>query len=207
MHIRHFILTILVLLFVCSTYGQKKFKVVMTETETWQELYSLVDEKGKTICKLDSSKYYICFTIDSYGYFAIFGMKGFTGWAAINADEKVLFNVYNTSFGEPSPDHLIENKIRITDSSDLIGFANYKGQIVIKPQFEIATNFDKGKAIVGQSCKKIPWGEHAKDSDCHHYSVVCKRHGYINEKGTIIKIGDFSFEQIMKEINWKAPDE
>lgn len=207
MHIRHLILTILIFLFVCNTYGQTKFKVVVTETGTWRELYSLVDENGKTIRKLDTSKYYVCFTSESYGYFAIFGMKGFKGWAAIDANEKILFDVYNTSFGEPTPDYLIEDKIRIVDSNNLIGFANTQGQVIIKPQFEIATSFHNGKAIIGQTCKKVPWGEHTKESDCHHYSIICQRHGYISEKGVTLKIGELTFEQIMKEIGWKAPDE
>jgi WG containing repeat len=207
MHTRQFTLTIVLLLFVCSTYGQTKFKVMATETGTWRELYSLVDEHGKTIRKLDTSKYYVCFTNDSFGYFAIFGKKGFKGWAAIDANEKILFDVYNTSFGEPSPDYLIEDKIRIVDSNNLIGFANIQGQVIIKPQFEIATSFHNGKAIIGQTCKKVPWGEHTKESDCHHYSIICQRHGYINAKGVTLKIGESTFEQIMKEIDWKAPDE
>ena len=43
-----------------SSYGQKKFKVEVKETGTWREIYSLVDEEGKTIRQLDIAKYYIC---------------------------------------------------------------------------------------------------------------------------------------------------
>ena len=206
-HIRHFTLILLLLLFVGSTYGQRKFKVVVTETDTWRDIYSLVDENGKLIRQLDTSKYLMCFNPDQYVYFGIFGLKGFKGWAAIDANEKLLFDVYNTSFGEPTPDYLIEDKIRIVDSNNLIGFADTQGRVIIKPQFEIATSFHKGKAIIGQTCKKVPWGEHSKESDCHHYSIICQRHGYINQKGETLKIGELTFEQIMKEIDWKAPDE
>ena len=206
MHIRQLILTFFILLTTSTIYGQKKFKVVVKETETWRSIYSFVDTKGKTFRQLDTSNYYTCFTTDTYVYFAIFGKKDFKGWAAMNSEEKVVFNVYNTSFGEPTPDDIIENKIRIVDSNNLIGFANKKGQIIIKPKFEIATSFYNGKAIIGQNCEKVLWGEHLKESDCHHYSIVCKRHGYINEKGVVKKIGAFSFEKIVKEINWKAPD-
>ena len=167
----------------------------------------MLDEHGKIIRQLDTSKYYISFNNDQYGYFAIFGKKGSSGWTAIDANENELFKVYNTSFGEPSPDYLIENKIRIVDGTDKIGFANNKGEIIINPQFEIVTSFHNGKAIIGQTCKKVPWDAHAKETDCHHYSIDCMKHGYINDKGVVLKIGDYSFEQIMKEIGWKMPDE
>ncbi|MBU8882075.1 WG repeat-containing protein [Kaistella sp. DKR-2] len=100
-----------------------------------------------------------------------------------------------------------ENKIRIIDSEDKIGFANEYGKILIKPQFEIATSFHKGKAIVGEKCKKIPWDEHAKEGDCHHYSIVCENQGFINENGEILKLGKYQFEDIVNEINWKPDDE
>lgn len=211
MHIRHFTLTSLLLLFIGITYGQKKFKVVVKETGSWQEIFSLVDENGKLIRQLDTAKYFVCFNSDKYVHFAIFGMragvKDGSGWSAIDADEKVLFKIYNTSFGEPSPDYLVENKIRIVDNNNLIGYADNKGKVIIKPQFEAATSFHKGKAIIGQTCKNVPWDEHAKETDCHHYSIVCEKYGYINEKGVIVKIGEYSFEQIVNEIKWKAPYE
>src|SRR6218665_1135241 len=143
--------TITILLFIFNVaLGQKKFKVEVKETGTWQNLYLFVDEKGNIIRQLDTSKYYISFNDDRYGYFAVFGKKGSPGWTAIDANENELFKVYNTSFGEPSPDYLIENKIRIVAKDGKIGFANYKGEIIIKPQFEIATAFHNGKAIIGQ---------------------------------------------------------
>lgn len=187
-------------------YGQKKFKVEAKETGTWKRVYSLVDEHGKLIRQLDTAKYYISLNGRQYGYFAIFGTKSSLGWTAIDSDEKVLFMVYNTSFGEPTPDELIENKIRIVDEKNRIGFANSKGEIIIKPQFEIASSFHNGKAIIGISCRTEPWSKHENESDCHHYSIVCGKHGYINEKGVVVKIGNYSFEQIAKEINWKAPE-
>ena len=119
MHFRNLILILLLLLFVGSTYGQKKFKVIVTEADTWRNIYSLVDENGKLIRKLDTAKYYACMNTDQYGYFAVFGKKDFKGWAVIDANENILFNVYNTSFGEPTPDYLIENKIRIIDTNNL----------------------------------------------------------------------------------------
>ena len=207
MRLNTIIIISFLLFFSNYTSGQTKFKVEVQETDTWRSIYSLVDEQGKVIRQLDTSLYYVCFSNDSFGYFAVFGKKGSTGWTAIDANENVLFKVYNTSFGEPSPDELIEDKIRIVDHDERIGFANNKGKIIIKPQFEIATSFHNGKAIIGEACKKVPWDEHAKESDCHYYSIECKTHGYINDKGNVLKKGAYSFEQIMKEIDWKVPDE
>lgn len=207
MHNQITTLTISMLLTFTIGYGQKKFKVVEQQTNTWRSIYNLVDTNGKTIRQLDTSTYYTCFNIDRYGYFAIVGKKDFKGWAAIDANENILFEVYNTSFGEPTPDYLVEDKIRIVGSNNLIGFANAHGQVIIKPQFEIATTFYQGKAIVGQTCKQIPWVEHPKESDCQHYSITCKKHGYINAKGDLKKIGNYTFEQIAKEINWKEIEE
>lgn len=200
-------LVLLSLLFLNILSSQTKFKVVETETETWKSIYSLVDESEKVITVLDSSKYQMCFNINNYRYFAVFAIKDKPGWTAIDANENILFEVYNTSIGEPTPDYLIENKIRIIDSDKKIGFANEKGVIIIKPQFEIATSFHNGKAIIGEKCKKTPWNEHAKEEDCHHYSIICGSHGYINEKGKIIKLGEFQFDEIMKEIDWKPHED
>ena len=78
---------------------------------------------------------------------------------------KILFEVYNQG-NEINPDYLVENKIRIVDENQKIGFANEKGQIIIKPQFEMVTSFHNGKAIIAESCEKIPWKKHTEESDC-----------------------------------------
>jgi len=191
-----------------SVEAQTKFKLVEKETDTWRSIYSLVDENNKTLRVLDSAKYYMPLNGFEFGYFAVIAKKGSKnyGWPAIDANENILFYVYNTSIGEPSPDYLIENKIRIIDENEKIGFANEKGEIIIKPQFEIVTSFHNGYAIIAEKCKKVPWGNHENNGGCNHYSIKCERHGYIDEKGKIIKLGNFTFEQIIEEIKWK-PDE
>lgn len=201
-----FTLTLLSVFLFNIVTAQTKFKVVETETENWRNIYSLVDEYGKTLKVLDTAKYYISMNDDTLGYFAIFGKKNSPGWSAIDVNENILFQVFNTSFGEPSPDYLIENKIRIIDNEDKIGFANEKGEIIIEPQFEIATSFYNGKAIIGKKCKKIPWGNHEDENGCHHYSITCEYQGYIDEKGTILKLGNYTFDEIKEEIDWKIYD-
>lgn len=189
-----------------SLHAQERFSIKEIQTKNWRSIYQIVDERGKLIRQLDSSKYVVCLSQHLTGYFAIFSIKGEKGWIAIDKNEKKLFEVYNTSFGEPSPDEIVEKKIRIVDSEGRIGFADEKGRIIIKPQFEIVSSFHNGKAIVGQSCKKVPWDKHENESDgCHHYSIVCGKHGYINENGKIELIGDFTFDEIRDKIKWKDP--
>jgi len=189
------LLILLLLIINTSVQAQTKFKLVEKETDTWRSIYSLVDENNKTLKVLDSAKYYISFSGFEYSYFAVIAKTGSKnyGWPAIDANKNILFYVYNTSFGEPSPDYLIENKIRIIDESKKIGFANEKGEIIIIPQFEIVTSFHNGYAIIAEKCKKTPWGNHEHNDGCNHYSIECEKHGYIDEKGKIIKLGNFTF--------------
>jgi hypothetical protein len=196
---------IILFCFLNSLLGQNKFKIETKETETWKSIYSINDEKGNLIKLLDSAKYIVSFNDNSLRYFAVFVIKNRKGWSAINSNEKILFEVYNQG-DEINPDNLIENKIRIIDENKKIGFANEKGKIIIKPQFEFVTPFYKGNAIIAENCKKIPWDSHADESDCHHYSIECRKYGYINEKGRIIELGNYTFEEIRKKIKWKDPE-
>ena len=204
-----FTLTLISIFLFNIVTAQTKFKVVVTETENWRNIYSLVDEYGKTLKVLDTTKYYTSMNMndDTFRYFAIFGIKNHPGWSAIDINENILFQVFNTSFGEPSPDYLIENKIRIIGNENKIGFANEKGEIIIEPQFEIATSFYNGKAIIGKKCKKIPWGDHEDENGCHHYSIKCEYQGFIDEKGTILKLRNYTFDEIKEEIDWQTYDE
>lgn len=201
------IIVLSLLISINNLSAQGKFQVEVKETNTWKSLYLLKDEAGNLIKELDSSIYLTLMSDGKLGNFALFAIKDKMGWLAIDRNEKVLFEVLNASFGEPNPDQLVEDKIRIVDKNNKIGFANSEGKIIIKPKFEFVTSFHNGKAIIGENCKKVPWGDHSDDGGCHHYTLVCKRYGYINEKGKIIKIGDFTFEEIMKEIDWKYSEE
>jgi hypothetical protein len=58
-------------------------------------------------------------------------MREKKGWWAIDFNENVLFQVYNTTDGEPSPDELNFDRIRIVNEKGKIGFADGKGKIVV----------------------------------------------------------------------------
>jgi len=117
--------------------------------------YFILDKNKDTVLRLDPNKYFVCFS-DTVENFLVVSPRNREGWWAIDLKENFLFQVYNTSLGEPSPDKMINGKIRIVDRQGKIGFANDKGEIVIQPQFEFVTPFSNGKAIIGQSCKKYP---------------------------------------------------
>lgn len=189
---------LLIIFFSCNS--QKKFQIIYLHDD-YKTAY-IADKNRNIIKKLDSS-YTLNFSSETLGYFSIFSIRGEDGWTAIDINEKKLFQVYNTEIGTPSPDDIIENRIRIVDSHGKIGFADKRGKIIIPPKFEMVSSYNKGKAIIAEKCEKKPWIDHPKESDCQHYSIECKRHGYINKKGEIIKLGDYSFEEIQKEIKWE----
>lgn len=182
----------LILFFFLFTKGNaqctlEKFTLVRRDTIT-SENYTLVAENGM-IKNLNSNKYIVSLTFHENAYFAIFLIKGKKGWSAIDFNENILFEVYNIITHEPSPDFLIENRIRIIGKNKKIGFANECGKVIIKPKFDFATSFNNGYAIVGEKCS---------DS-----GVKCNRYGYIDKNGKIIKIGNYTYDQIQKEINWQ----
>ncbi|KIA89434.1 WG repeat-containing protein [Kaistella jeonii] len=196
------VISILLLLTFQYLFSQQKFKIIYQNEDYFTSI--IADQDGNIIKKLDPSIYGLNYQPETLGYFSIFSIKDEEGWTAIDINENRLFKVLNTEDGTPSPDDLFENKIRIVDHEDKIGFANDKGKIIIKPQFEQVSTFYKGKAIIGKKCKKIPWLEHATDRDCQHYSTQCEKYGFINKKGKVIMFGRFTFEEIAKKINWKG---
>jgi len=195
------ILILILILFGKFGFSQDKKGKYFIKKDTDEKTYLILNSIGDTIKKLSPDKYFLCFTSE-FENFAVFGLRKRKNWFAIDINEKILFKVLNTIYGEPSPDFLRENRIRLIDEENKIGYANEKGKITIQPKFKFATSFYKGKAIIGENCEKVLWS-HENESDCKHYSLKCKKYGYINKKGKILKLGKYSFENIRKEIKWK----
>jgi hypothetical protein len=160
--------------------------------------YYVLDSKNDTIIKLDTAKYFVCFD-EEFEHFLTVAPKGRSGWWAINLNENYLFQVYNTSHGEPSPDILKYGMIRIVDANGKIGYADEYGKVVIKPQFEKASSFYKKYAIIGEDCHKVPWD--TSDVICEHFSIECSRYGYIDKKGNVIEFGDYSYNELVDKLN------
>ena len=64
----------------------------------------------------------------------------------------MLFYVFNFDNG---PDYPSEGYFRLMDSHELFGFANTRGNVVIKPQYKFANPFKDGKAKVTNTGQKI----------------------------------------------------
>jgi len=192
-----------------------RFIIIMTcfscsENEIYHEKYVVVNNgyeyavinfKNDTILKLDSAKYFVCFD-DTVVNFLTVAPKTRKGWWAIDFNENFLFQVYNTSDGEPSPDEITYGRIRIIDEKGKIGFADEKGKTIIRPQFEQVTAFYKDHAIIGQDCKKIPWDTIHDESDCHHYSIVCSKNGYVDRDGNIVEMGNWTIEELWDKLEF-----
>ncbi|MEJ1241068.1 WG repeat-containing protein [Chryseolinea sp. T2] len=175
--------------------------VVHSSTSGNSYLYSIVNSKNDTILKLDPEKYWVCFD-DTVENFLVVAPKDKKGWWAIDFKENFLFQVYNTSEGEPSPDELNFNRIRIVDEAGKIGFADETGKVVITPAFEQATAFNKDYAIIGESCRKIPWDTTHTEAGCNHYSIECARNGYIDKAGNVMDVGLYTLEELWDKLDF-----
>jgi hypothetical protein len=209
----YYILSFTLLLYACSgcvTSGETgKYKIGGTNWPNGE--FFLLNAKDDTIKKLEKHEYQINFSGD-FDKFAVLGIKGERGWCAIDIHENILFRIANFPLSELwSPDNFVEDRIRIIDESGKYGFANTKGKIVIQPKFELVSQFKNGFAIILEDCHNVYWedneeADHEEHGDCNHFSIECNKHGYINKKGKIIKLGHFTFEEIKKEIGWEWPD-
>ena len=125
-----------------------------------------VNQKGDVI--IPYGRYSMCFT-DTLVHFSVVLIrnKDTLGFYAINQQEVRLFKVVTTSQG---PTFLVNGFIQVTDSSGLIGFANERGKVVIVPQFQCATDFYGGKALVTYKCtlrtsqNEVPSGPPTSDN-------------------------------------------
>lgn len=140
-------------LFVGCTKGEEQLFVIEKE-----ELYGFVNQNGDTIIDCIYPMVYtdtikqIGFVADTEGRILCFNNNG-----------DFLFNVYKYDNG---PDYPCEGLFRIIDKTNLIGFADTLGHIVISPQYKFAYPFVNGKAKVtnvGSLCVD------STSVDMHHY--------------------------------------
>jgi hypothetical protein len=112
----------------------------------------------------------------------------------MDVHEHLLFRVFNAGYTEPDPDELVEGMIRIIGKNGKIGYANERGTVVIKPQFDNATVFHNGRALVYKKCKK-------HDFIDEYYSETCKENGYTDKYGSVIWL-NISDEQMRNKLKW-----
>lgn len=114
-----------------------------------------VNQKGDTIIPI--GKHFYCF-LDTVITYAIVADTGKFNSGAYVIDQKGnrLYEVY---WFDNGPDIVEEGLFRIKRNGK-IGFANTKGEIVIRPQFECAHQFKNGKAKVTYDCDLVKEDEH-----------------------------------------------
>ncbi len=104
-----------------------------------------INQKGDTMIPLD--KYPRCFT-DTFRYYALVidVEKGLIG---IDKNQNKLFNAVWTGEGTPVTEN--DGMILIKEKGKF-GYANFRGEIVIEPNFDCAESFFNGKAKVSNDC-------------------------------------------------------
>ena len=125
------------------------------ESESPYLLCGYANSQGDTV--IEMGKYLNCFD-DFLVHYAVVLFKDTLDrkLIAIDRSENILFEVF---WSDNGPDWLEDGLFRIIENGK-IGYANEKGEIVIKPQFECAEQFSEGRATVTYECELIPQGEH-----------------------------------------------
>lgn len=97
---------------------------------------------------------------------------------AIDKNNNRLFTVFNYDNGA---DYVNEGLFRIVDdNSDLIGFGNNEGKVVIQPQFFYVLPFSDSIAAFNEGGKSVI------DNSGEHSQIVGGKWGYIDNKGNIL---------------------
>ena len=135
---------------------------------------------GDTIVPL--GKYLHCYTPE-FTYFAVVLTKD-KRTIAIDTNDRELFEVY---IFDAMPDNEFsqyygDGELFRIKKKGLIGFANFKGEIVIPPQFECAGYFEDGKCWVTKKCTLVSDGEYQR--------MVSENAYYIDTKGNFIEKAD-----------------
>lgn len=107
-----------------------------------------INQKGDTIHSIGTFNACFSETIITFGIVAD-PTKPDLGLIGIDQKGNMLFQAYIYDNG---PDWLEEGLFRIIRNGK-IGFADSTGRIIIKPQFECASQFSNGKAKVAYTCK------------------------------------------------------
>ncbi|MFY7667722.1 MAG: WG repeat-containing protein [Crocinitomicaceae bacterium] len=125
-----------------------------------------VDEKGDTVIPLDR---YICYT-EKFEYYAIVFDIENNKLIGINKAQEKLFDAVFTTEMDPMPE---SNGRLLIVANDKYGYANHKGEIVIKPIYSCAESFHDGKARVSNQCRPSKDEHYKWESDNWIYIDKC----------------------------------
>ena len=121
------------------------FKISNSKSHEMGDNFAFVNKKGDTV--ISSKQIYHAFQ-DTIITFGIVLEKETYDLIGINRKRERLFEVCKYDNG---PEKFEEGLLRIKKNGK-IGYANTKGEIIIKPQFECASNFNNGVALVTLDC-------------------------------------------------------
>jgi hypothetical protein len=182
--------------------GQKQTSYLICHEQKESKIkYIFINQKGDTILRLDSSKFEKCFT-DTLLYFAIVKYKSKKGFWAIDKNKQVLFSVFDKSGQGVYPDLITCGMLRIVNDKMKIGFANFKGEIIVPPTFDYSEPFYKNTAIVGNKCEYIVAGEYetVDGKTGSTYEFTCSKVGYIDKLGKLYLWGKYSVTDLKSKL-------
>lgn len=136
------------------TVLSSKAQQILTKFESSTGECGYLDRNKDTA--IHKGSYKMCFT-DTVRYFAtVFTHKN--RLIAIDPSQKELFEVF---WFDNGPDYLSEGLFRIIKNG-MIGYANEKGEVVIRPRFKCAFPFKNNRAKVALECEQVSEGEHSR---------------------------------------------
>src|SRR5690554_6136151 len=142
-------ISILLILTSCQSKNTEWFLIKdynrMSKYQPFGYTSGYINKNGDTIIPLD--KYARCFTDTVQNYAIVYDTK--QGLIGIDLNENKLFNAVWNGEGEEVKES--DGMILIVENGKY-GFANNKGQIIIKPKYKCAESFVKGKAKVSNDC-------------------------------------------------------
>nr|WP_321450863.1 WG repeat-containing protein [uncultured Carboxylicivirga sp.] len=156
----------------CQVTRHPKY-LLKFSTDPFDELGSAcgyINNLGDTIIK--PGTYYYCYT-DTLRYFAVVLCNN-GKCIAIDSHENQLFEVF---WFDNGPDIVQDGLFRIVKEG-LIGYANKKGEIVVKPQYKCAYPYKNGIAKVAI--------EGSSQSDGEHTLWISDNWMYINKNGELV---------------------
>jgi len=130
-----------------------------------------INQNGDTVIQL--GKYYYCYS-DTIRDFGIV-MTNNRRLIGIDRNERELYEIF---WFDNGPDYISEGLFRIIINQK-IGYANNKGEIIIKPKYICAFPFQNGWAKVSLHCKFVVEGDYTKWESNNWF--------YIDKHGKCIK--------------------
>jgi hypothetical protein len=157
---------------VLTSYGQKKmddYLLAFSDTLSGAERWGFKTPKGQVIIQ-PKYEYVLTDTMVTIAF-----VFTHSKWVAINRQDSIILALYLFDNG---PDYVREGLFRYVENGK-VGFANLRGQKVIKARFDFVSTFSSGLAAFNA-------GGQSKKIDEEHTSWRGGLWGFINKKGQVV---------------------